>query len=196
MLELGYTKIHLQGHSLGCTKIIYTYNKLKEENADILKNIKSVILLSLVDIPGVQRAHIGEKNFYEGLTYAKKMEAENKRKDLMPREIFIHPISVSTYLTYFGNDNQELDFAKFADRYYDYKEINNIDVPLFMRWGTIYEFIAQELDQLIPALKEKINNTKLDIDYIAGADHNYHRKEEVLAGQMIKFIEGNKHAIK
>ena len=30
MLELGFTKIHLQGHSLGCTKIVYSYNRLKE----------------------------------------------------------------------------------------------------------------------------------------------------------------------
>ena len=27
--ELGYQNIYLQGHSLGCTKIVYTYNELK-----------------------------------------------------------------------------------------------------------------------------------------------------------------------
>ena len=41
MVKLGYTKIHLQGHSLGCTKIIYSYNKLKEENYKNLDKIKS-----------------------------------------------------------------------------------------------------------------------------------------------------------
>ena len=30
VLELGYKNIILEGHSLGCTKIVYTYNKLKE----------------------------------------------------------------------------------------------------------------------------------------------------------------------
>ena len=25
--ELGYKEIYLQGHSLGCTKIVYTYNE-------------------------------------------------------------------------------------------------------------------------------------------------------------------------
>ena len=51
--ELGYTNIYLQGHSLGCTKIVYTYQKLKEENDEILENIKGIILLSLIDIPSV-----------------------------------------------------------------------------------------------------------------------------------------------
>ena len=49
--ELGYKEIYLQGHSLGCTKIVYTYNELKEEEEnDILDSIKGIILLSLIDI--------------------------------------------------------------------------------------------------------------------------------------------------
>ena len=48
----NYNEIYLMGHSLGCTKMIYTYNKLLEENQeDILNKIKGIILLSLVDIP-------------------------------------------------------------------------------------------------------------------------------------------------
>ena len=43
--ELGYSKIYLQGHSLGSTKVVYTYNELKEEETDILNNIKGIILL-------------------------------------------------------------------------------------------------------------------------------------------------------
>ena len=40
--KLGYKNIYLQGHSLGCTKIIYTYNKLKEQNnTEILEIIKN-----------------------------------------------------------------------------------------------------------------------------------------------------------
>ena len=42
--ELGYKNIYLQGHSLGCTKIVYTYNELKDEQDEMLKNIKGVIL--------------------------------------------------------------------------------------------------------------------------------------------------------
>ena len=47
-IELGYTSIYLQGHSLGSTKVLYAYNKLKNEKSEYIKNIKGIILLSLV----------------------------------------------------------------------------------------------------------------------------------------------------
>lgn len=189
MIELGFTKIHLQGHSLGCTKIIYVYNKLKEENAPVLETIESVILLSLVDIPGTQRMDVGEKKYYEYLNYAKTLNLQNRGNEFMPRESFMHPISANTYLKYFGEGNEKIDFARYSDIYYPFDELNNIDAPLFMRWGTIYEFIVQELDELIPFLKSRINNKYLDIDFIGGADHSYGGKEEVLAEQITFFIK-------
>ena len=55
--KLGYKNIYLQGHSLGCTKIIYTYNKLKEQNnteiLEIIKNKKVIVLLNKTDIDRV-----------------------------------------------------------------------------------------------------------------------------------------------
>ena len=48
MLELGYTDIYLQGHSLGCTKIVYTYNKLKNEN-----NVKNINFLQKKELSNV-----------------------------------------------------------------------------------------------------------------------------------------------
>ena len=50
-VNFGYNEIYLQGHSLGSTKTLYTYIKMKKENDPLLKHIKGIILLSLVDIP-------------------------------------------------------------------------------------------------------------------------------------------------
>ena len=50
-IGLGYKRIYLQGHSLGSTKTVHTYNKLREEKYEHLDYIVGVILLSLVDIP-------------------------------------------------------------------------------------------------------------------------------------------------
>ena len=186
--ERGYKEIYIMGHSLGCTKTIYTYNKLIEENnKEILDQIKGIILLSLVDIPLAFQIYLKE-NFPAMVTYAKNMKIENMLKQLMPVESFIHPISVKTFLRY-AIENKDIDFARFSDESYNYEKLNNIKVPLFMRWGNNKELIIQKADELCKTLKEKIKNDKLDIGYIEGADHSYTNKEEILANEIEQFLK-------
>ena len=187
MLELGYTKIHLQGHSLGCTKIVYAYNRLKKENYKNLENIQSIILLSLVDLVDLQKYDLGIDKYNKMLELAIEKEARGEEMELMPFDSFDHPISVKSYLRYY-RDNQEIDFAKFNDNNYDFKEINNINIPLFLRWSE-NDVVVQKLDELIEFLKTKINNPKLDIGYIKNTDHGYTNKEEVLGEEIKKFLK-------
>lgn len=184
VIELGYTKIHLQGHSLGCTKIVYTYNKLKEENnIKILNNIKSVILLSLIDIPEAFKVYLDNK-YNDFLDLAQNSDS---KYNLMPKEAFIHPISVKTFLRY-AKYNENIDFARYGKND-DFEKLNNIKVPLFMRWGNVNEMVTQKLEDLVQELIVKIDNNNKDISYIDGADHGYTDKEEALAEQIIKFIK-------
>lgn len=186
MLELGYTKIHLQGHSLGCTKIVYTYNKLKEESYKNLDKIKSIILLSFVDIVDLQKYDLGEEKYNKMLEYAIEKEQRGEQMDLMPFDSFDHPISVKSYLRYY-RDNKDIDFAKFWDKNYDFKEVNNIKIPLFLRWGES-DLVVQKLDELIEFLKLKVKNNKLDIGHINDTDHGYTDKEEILGKQIVEFL--------
>lgn len=183
MEKAGYKKLHLQGHSLGCTKIVYAYNKLDK---DVLKNIKSIILLSLVDIIGTQKYYL-RSNYDKMLKIAEELQQQGKELEFMPKEAFIHPISAKTYLRY-HKDNELIDFARYGDKDYDYKELNNVKVPLFLRWGNVQEMVIQSFDELIPMLKQKVRNPKLDIGYIDGADHGYWQKEEQLAEEILKFL--------
>ena len=180
--ELGYEEIYLQGHSLGCTKIVYSYNELKEEQDDLINMVKGVILLSLVDIPQTLKFYLRE-NFNKYLEYA---EEQNKPNELMPKESFIHPISVKTFLRY-ARDNKEIDFAGYG-RDTKLEKLNNIDVPLFMRWGNDNEMILQRAEELVDIVNNILKNENKDIDYIDGANHCYENREEELAEQIIKFI--------
>lgn len=185
--ELGYEKIYLQGHSLGCTKIVYTYNELKEEEEkNILDCIKGIILLSLVDIPMALKVYLRE-NFRSYLKLAEEKETEGKLLDLMPKDCFIHPVSVRTFLRY-ARDNKEIDFAKYG-RDNKLEKLNHIEVPLFMRWGNEKEMILQKADELVSLVSNAIANSKKDIDYIDGANHSYDGKQEELAKQIITFIQ-------
>lgn len=183
--ELGYEEIYLQGHSLGCTKIVYSYNELKEEQDDLINMVKGVILLSLVDIPQTLKFYLRE-NFNKYLEYAEEQEKRNKTNELMPKESFIHPISVKTFLRY-ARDNKEIDFAGYG-RDTKLEKLNNIDVPLFMRWGNDNEMILQRAEELVDIVNNILKNENKDIDYIDGANHGYENREEELAEQIIKFI--------
>ena len=186
MIELGYKNIHLQGHSLGCTKVVYTYNKLLEENnLEVLSSIRSLILLSLVDIPTVLKFYLKDKS-EDCLKLAEEKVANGQEDDLMPRDCFIHPVSAKTFLQY-ARDYKEFDFINVIQDE-NLEVLNNITVPLFMRWGNIQELILQEAGQYSEKIKSIIKNKKADIGFIYGADHSYHGKEEVLGEQIINFI--------
>lgn len=187
VIKNNYEEIYLLGHSLGSTKVVYTYNKIKENNIELKNKIKGIILLSLVDLPFAQKIYLGDK-YSKVLSYAEKLEKENKLEDIMPDKSFIYPISARVYLRYF-RDNADLNFAQYANPTYNFKELNNIDVPLFMRWGNNGELILQDAKELCNNIKEKINNKNLDIGYIEGANHNYTNKEIELAEQIKNFMQ-------
>lgn len=182
-INLGYNEIYLQGHSLGCTKVVYTYNKLLKENSELISYIKGIILLSLCDIPESIKYDTSE----EFIKYAEEKEKSGKILDLMPEKAFVHPISVKTFLRYVKY-NKDIDFARFSDEKDEFKVLNKINIPLFMRWGNVNEFIMQEADKLVEFMNRKITNNLKDINYIDGADHSYSEKEEILAEQIKQFI--------
>ena len=187
--ELGYKNIYLQGHSLGCTKIVYTYNELKDEQDDMVNNIKGIILNSLIDIPRTLKIYLRD-NFDKYLEYAEEKEKNGQGNEMMPQEAFIHPISVKTFLRY-ARDYQDINFANFGEDK-ELKKLNNIDVPLFMRWGNVNEMIIQMPEELVDIVNNTIKNPNKDIYYIDGANHSYERKEEELAKQVIAFVEKNR----
>lgn len=189
-IELGYTEIYLQGHSLGSTKTVYTYNRLKNENYENLKYIKGVILLSLVDVPKALKIFLNDK-FILALNFASEKEQNREIYDLMPIGSFIHPISVKTFLKY-SKYNEKIDFAKYSEKDYNFEELNNIDVPLFMRWGNQNEMIEQSADELVKIMNSKIKNKIKNIDFVDGADHGYTDKEEILAKQIVEFLNSIK----
>ena len=186
-ISMGYEDIFLLGHSLGSTKVVYTYNKIIEKNKELKNRIKGIILLSLVDLPAVQKVYLGDK-YKNVLEYAENLEKENNLESIMPNKSFIYPISVRVFLRYF-RDNLDIDFAQYSNEKYSFDKLNNIEVPLFMRWGNIGELILQDAGDLCNLLKTKIHNKKLDIGYIDGANHSYNNKEDELAEQIKNFIQ-------
>ena len=187
--ELGYKNIYLQGHSLGCTKVVYTYHELKDEQDDMVNDIKGIILNSLIDVPRALKVYLRD-NFDKYLAYAEEKEKNGQKDEMMPQDAFIHPISVKAFFRY-ARDYQDINFANFGEDK-ELKVLNNIDVPLFMRWGNVNEMIVQMPEELVDLMNNCITNPNKDIYYIDGANHSYEGKEEELAKEIIAFIKKNK----
>ena len=185
LIEMGYTDIYLQGHSLGCTKIVYTYNKMLENNDSRLKYIKGIILLSLVDIPSAIKYYLGDKYDYY-IKMALEKEKENKQLEIMPSDSFIHPMSVKSFLRY-ALYNKKIDFINL-EKDPNLEILNKIKIPLFMRWGNVNELILEDAKTYSEKVNNAIKNPNKDIGYIDGADHSYHGREDVLASQIANFV--------
>lgn len=188
MLELGYKEIYLQGHSLGSTKVVYTYTMLnKNKEKEILDKIKGIILLSLVDISNMLELGLGKDKFIKMNKHAEELVQKEKQNELMPKDSFMHPISAKTFLRY-SKYNKDIDFARYMDNDYSFSELNNIKCPLFMRWGDTNELIQIPAEELVCKMQNKITKEDKDISYIKGADHGYSEKEEELASEILKFL--------
>ena len=183
-LSLGYKDIYLQGHSLGATKVVYTYTKMKQKQDEELKNIKGIILLSLVDIPDMFKTYFSKKY----LSYAEEKEKNGQVLELMPHDAFIHPISVKTYLKY-AKYNNEINFAQYSNENYDFDTLNKIDVPLFMRWGNDNELIRKSAQEQVELMRRVIKKNDADINFIDGANHSYNGKETELANDIANFLK-------
>ena len=182
-LNLGYEEIYLQGHSLGSTKVVYTYNKLQKENSNLINKIRGIILLSLVDIAGIIDVDANK----EFITLAEEKARKGEIMDLMPFKCFIHPISVKSFLQY-TKHNENFDFARYSKTDDKFEILNNIQCPLFMRWGNVNELIKQDARDLAEFMNKKIINPNKNISYIDGADHSYHGKFEQLAKEIKQFL--------
>lgn len=188
MKNRGYKHIILEGHSMGCTKIVYTYNEFLINNEiEILDLITGVILLSMVDIPTAIKVFLG-KDYKKAITYLQMQRKRGRGDNLVILDNNFPPVKPNTILAYV-DDNKKIDFAKFGDKRSAFRELNNIKVPLFMRWGNVQELITQDAKELVELMNGKIKNPIKDIGFIDGANHNYIGKEEELSNEVCNFIK-------
>ena len=145
------------------------------------------MLLSMVDIPNALQFFFDKDK--EKLIELMEQEVKKGNGDILisiPGAIL--PMSPNAFLKYMKY-NEKIDFARFSDENYDFKELNEIKIPLFMRWGNNNELIMQPVNKLVEFLNKKIQNDKKDLNFIDGATHNYSGKEEILANQIFNFLK-------
>lgn len=174
-----YTEIILEGHSYGCNKVVYYYNKKKDEN------IKKIVLLAPCDIPQICAKFLTKQEYEIAREKATELFNEEKEKELIDFSINANGvISAGTYYRDFL-PNGENDFIRYVDGINGKSEVlANIDIPTLIVFGDIDKCV---LTQDIETVKAYLNNNikKCNVQIIKGADHSYTDKYEEL-GRIIE----------
>jgi alpha-beta hydrolase superfamily lysophospholipase len=175
----GKTRFILQGHSLGCTKVV---NFVLNEGAD---GIEKVILLAPTDMTGWANT---EPMHAEYLAKAKQLLSEGKGEELVGAQCWLDktPISAQTYPTI-------CETGSSADIYGERDGgalLGRISLPMLVPYGTEDIGITQIDGSMGKWLKRvnAIKNTNTKIAVVDGASHGFKGYEEHLAKIIENFI--------
>lgn len=172
--EKGYKEIILEGHSYGCNKVLYYYNKKKDNS------IKKIVLLAPCDIPSLSKKFLSLEEYEIAKDKATRLVNEGKENELINFSPMTNgKIAAGTYYYDFlpGGEN---DFIKYRDGLNGKSEVlNSIDIPVLVVFGDVDECVLTHLiDDVKGYLDNNINNCNIQI--IEGADHSYTNKYDEL----------------
>jgi len=176
---LGKTRFILQGHSLGCTKVVNFVL-----TGDI-SGIEKVVLLAPTDMAGWANA---DPKHQEYLAKAKQLIAENKGQELVSAECWLDktPISAQTYPTI-------CEAGSSADIYGEREGgalLGKVSLPMLIPYGTADIGITEidgTMDKWLERV-EKIKHENTQIAVIDGASHGFRGFEDKLAEVVGNFV--------
>ena len=177
--ENGYEEIILEGHSYGCNKVLYYYNKKRD------KSIKKIVLLAPCDIPAELKKFLTEDEYEKAEKDATKLVNEGKENELIDFPILANgKMAAGTYYNDFLPGGED-DFIRYREGKYAKSELlENIDIPVLIVFGDNDECV---LTVPIQDVQEYLQNNlkNCDIQIINGTDHEYTDKYKEL-GKIIE----------
>ncbi len=178
--SIGKTRFILQGHSLGCTKVVHYMNTQAPDNID------KVILLAPTDMVAWASR---DKNHETNVEKARKLIAENKPTTLVGAQCWPDetPLSAQTYLSicvantsadmYGGRENGAL--------------LGNVDKPMLIVYGSddigIKE-IYGSIDDWKARTEAIINKDTTRIATVERASHSFKHFEKQLSDTIENFV--------
>lgn len=173
--ELGYKKIILFGHSLGCNKVLYYLSKYQY-------NIDGVIFASAPDMVGITKKE--ELNFDKLHNEAIGLLKNNKNGILTHLIGGTDYISAKTFIDQ-NTENSPIDNFPIERNPVVFEQLSKIIIPVLSFCGSLEypTYLKQEL------LKEKaINCTDYTYEIIDNTNHFYKNTEEYVEKLITEWI--------
>ncbi len=181
--ELGYKKVILLGHSLGCNKVIYYLYKNPEAE------IAGIILASPPDIVGLVELEKHQPNHEKLLHQARELVKHGKPCVAVDGKIWDwYELSAQTYLSLFeqGGAADNLPVLRNPD---EFEQLMTIEQPILAIIGEHDDIEIFNLHEDIELIKSKATGTSdFQIQFIAGGNHNYENREDEFSKIVIDWV--------
>lgn len=182
--QKGYKNIHLQGHSLGCSKIAY-YQKTKKNPL-----VRSLLFISPADMMGLLVEPENKAEYEKFLREARELTKKGKENELVSG---IHwgfaRQSAKSYINFsFENDN--LAIFNYYNPERGFKTIESISIPMLSILGTEDDGIVTNAHKSTEMLKKHaLKSKKFHGIVFEGAKHDFEGFGEKIVKEVVDFIK-------
>ena len=152
--EKGYKNIILEGHSYGCNKVIYYYDKKRDES------IKKIVLLAPCDIPQECIKYLSQEEYEIAKRESTRLVSEGKKNDFIRyvdgvngKSEILNNIDIPVLVIFGDIDECVLTQDIETVKGYLNKNIKNCDIQIIEDADHSYTDKYEELGEII---KEKI----------------------------------------
>lgn len=181
---LGYKKIILLGHSLGCNKTIYYLYNSSDAKID------GVILASPPDMVGLVKLEKYQPDYNKLLQQARELVKADKPREVLDGKIWDwYEISAQTYLSLF-EENGAADNLPLLRNPEKFDQLASINQPILGIMGEHDDIEIRNLKEDIELIKSKaISCPDFQIQFIEGGNHNYENREDIFANTVVNWID-------
>ncbi|MCX4365179.1 MAG: DUF1749 domain-containing protein [Bacilli bacterium] len=177
--ELGYEKVILMGHSLGCNKVIYyIYKKNPHINGLILASPPDMVGLTLLEEPT-----------YEDLVKEAQANVNNGNPKKLLNELLdgYSYTSSENFLNFYLEGNN-IDNIPIERNPQNFEQFNSIKVKTLAFSGSNETGPYSKIE----LLKEKaINCPDFEVSFIKDSGHTYNHHEEDVANLIVDWLSKN-----
>lgn len=180
ILDMGYKKIILLAHCVGCTKVINYLNN--EKKTDF---INGICLISPSDCINYQKNRLKEK-YDERLEYAKN-NINTKSLVFMDTEDWVLEITTKTYYDYFNEKsiNQLMNYKKDSLL----KQWKNLPQNIFICFCGNNEVVGDNVEKILSKMKEHFKDKRTKLVLYRESNHSYFGYEEKVMKDIIDFVK-------
>lgn len=182
--ELGYEKIILFGHSLGCNKIIYYLSQKKD--SDII----GIVLASPPDIVGLFELERYQPNHKKLLEEARQLVKDGKPRELVSSSVWdFYSLSAQTYLS-LTEQGGAVDNLPINRNPEVFEQLVVIELPILGIMGEYDDIEIRNLTDDIELIKSKATSClDFQIKFINGGNHNYENREDSFADIVVDWVK-------